>query len=121
MNGRFKFRVWDRENKAMYYDIQDGVDMTCGWCAKDFQSFLSDQDYIIMQCVGLKDKKGKLVYEGDIIKRRKYLERGETYEYSDIFYENGAFFSRNGLCLYLLNDYEVVGNIHENKELLEGE
>ena len=80
--------------------------------------------FIVEQYTGLKDKNGTEIYEGDIIRAPVYIGR--------IFYdEEYAYFklktSRSDHCFIALmqqleiemDDLEVVGNIHENPELLE--
>lgn len=63
-----------------------------------------------MQFTGLVDKNKKEIYEGDII-------RGETRKFEVIFYA-GMFTTDVGQ--YLLNgEYEIIGNIYENPELLD--
>ena len=91
-----------------------------GICESDCFDF---KDVILMQSTGLKDKNGKEVFIGDIIK----CTRGCLHEVY-IEKEYGATFIGGMPAVYLkglgegyawTGDEEIIGNIYENPELLE--
>lgn len=76
----------------------------------------------LMQSTGLKDKNGKEIFEGDIVKMSKDVYSEPTY-YEVVRHRGGAYrldSKQHGCELWLRHtDCEVVGNVYENRELLE--
>lgn len=125
MKDRFKFRAWNKETKTMHYkaeqtyDCLDGIPLIY---KSSFGDVLDDENYIVEQCTGIKDKNGKLIFEGDIV-----FLNGEKWRviWSD---EDCAFFFSNLKEVYhqpifpgfyiMADDFEVIGNVHENPELV---
>jgi uncharacterized phage protein (TIGR01671 family) len=123
MIDRFRFRAWyydkddenDSDNNKMFYNAQDTYDCLGGnppLKASSFGDIIDDERWVIEQCTGLKDKNGNLIYEGDIVKSGKHI-------YPVEWYVNG--FAVNDGYDYLVDngEWEVIGNIHENTDLLE--
>ena len=132
MEDRFKVRLWDiTERKFIkvteidYYT--DGEEVTVHYDGDTFDTILDEGDLkacFVEQCTGLRDKHGKLIYEGDILNVDN-TENPENYPYvgSVIRSKNEAalkFLTGNiEVALTDGNRCEVIGNIHENPELLE--
>ena len=120
---KLKFRAWDKLNNEMY--VVEQINLNRG----EFESigygitFLRGADEVIlMQSTGLKDKNGKEIFEGDIVKMAKDVYSEPTY-YEVVRHRGGAYrleSKQHGCELWLRHaDCEVVGNVYENPELLE--
>lgn len=72
-----------------------------------------------MQYTGLKDKNGKEIYEGDIV--RSYNEFGEAFAVLSVVEYDEQYAKYRGVDIECLDYEEVIGNIYENPELLEGD
>lgn len=123
-----KFRAWDKvENTMCYFDnphwILDTLKLMFGdngLHVYNLQNGSGGDDYELMQYTGLKDKNGKEIYEGDIVKR----PNGDT---GDVIWFKGGYWGVNSefsdwSYMFDCNEpenHEVIGNIYESKELLQ--
>jgi len=131
VSDRFKFRAWDTDGKFM----KDHINLMAHRYYHKGDTIFNDSEYIIMQSTGLKDKNGKLIYEGDILASHHYsvhfLHHIVTWseEYSQWRCNSmGAKDKHDGcaqMFVYmkdpavLTDGCEIIGNIYENPELLE--
>ena len=109
-----KFRVWHPFHGMM--KPQDIFQMTSfkydnGDGSKTLEKYY-EPDVTFLQYTGLKDKNGKEIYEGDIVRSDVYETRGEV-KWS---YEHWSPFEY--FMSLVEEDFEVIGNIYENPELL---
>lgn len=120
MNDRFRFRVWDKINEEWLNIPHLSLDVESG-LLNDFFDYeeAAKRRYVLEQCTGLKDKNGKLIYEGD------WLKTKDGY-YCYVVWFDGFWWVKSlpseAMDLEYSEFYkecEVIGNIHENTELLE--
>ncbi|MRL88393.1 hypothetical protein GJI80_11115 [Lactococcus lactis subsp. cremoris] len=124
-----KLRAWDKQDERMSYgEVEYFNDMI----EYRFDHFCTeaDEDVEFMQSTGIKDKNGVEIYEGDVINYRNSFRNPMTGSGSlsinrdfKIIFKDGEFKAK-GFDIRLKNilSYsEVIGNIYENPELLEGD
>ena len=117
-NDRFKFRAWDNVNKKYDYLECLYLSQSGGVCYLGMDGYLTypneDEDYIVEQCTGLRDKNGTLIYEGDIVElinvRSQTVVSWGLGQWV-VKYMDGT--THKTPMVLLSANIEVVGNIHE--------
>lgn len=136
-----KFRAWDKEQNEMIdskrdkhedydeywhdvYSLQLGL----------IESISKDERFVLMQFTGLHDKNGKEIFEGDVVKDKKYTHEVRFGE-EDVDASDYERYSVGIVGFYMTNylgekeefdainsqnskDLEVIGNIYSNPILL---
>ena len=127
-----KFRAWHKELgrmmliEIMYFFFFDNEleELELNDPVMNDHISVYPNEIVLMQSTGLKDKNGKEIFEGDILKSNKYI--------TSVFYERGAYcvkfrqtpnttVTMNVISFIEKYKTKIIGNIYENPELLEVE
>ena len=119
-----KFRAWRIKSELMQFNVQNVIPTVLD-PGGSFSDYIQSDDVILMQYTGLKDIRGAEIYEGD---RVKYVEHNDFYfdskpENLETVVEIDINPFKDEICggpdgRIWYTDIEVIGNIHENPELL---
>ena len=116
-----KFRAWSES-----FGIKPYIPVIRNFTNKELDvnvwfSNMKDNNVVLMQYTGLKDKNGVEIYEGDIIHAEHYKPKNMKVE----FIEGGFCMTNDRIPPIDINhfypslgcQFEVIGNIHQNPEL----
>ena len=116
-----------------YISVNELYSKLCGRLStlqlEKIKSIIAECDTItVNESTGLRDKNGKLIFEGDVVfvcDDNGFADLSDTGKGNVIFYESMWYIDgeiQNLLYDICRNYYvEVIGNVHNNPELLEGE
>lgn len=135
-----KFRVWNKKTESfinygdLMLDLKNGK-VYAGDVGMPEYTIDVTKQVVLMQSTGLEDKNGVDIYEGDIVEIKqqgsidKYIPNNSV---NEIVYKDSAFCVKEtwgiggiewpiiaGLYYKASEEFEVLGNIYENPELLE--
>lgn len=128
MSREIKCRVYSKRSKA-YIDYY-----TIGFSTSGKLQYISDEhgagpvfagDYVVEQFTGFLDRNGKEIYEGDIVNNIEGVNEtavcvwDESNAEFDFRCKDGKY-TRDNVKSWL-EMYEVIGNVHENGDLIGGE
>lgn len=136
MSRKIKFKIWDKTFKKFLkddYESKNVIDRdgnlfmyVLSETFRDLYFYKLLKNIEISEYTGLKDKNGKEIYEGDIVLIQ--IDKTNILHKTVVKFKHGAFIADiigDNDYIYLFHfgfnkdNFEVIGNIYENKNLLE--
>lgn len=123
-----EYRVYDTEQKRYITDKRlwfVSPDGTLYYLKTENAAFVKAHNCIIEWAVGLQDTNGTKIFEGDILRQAEYMNDNRfgivTYSTTPGVGIGYQLFDKDGYEIHSdeWDDFEVVGNIHDNPELIE--
>lgn len=133
-----RYRAWDKQERR-YYEVTNinfpstSAERELGIVVLSHDKTIYGENLVLEQYIGLEDEDDKLIFEGDIV-RISDLDSGAVLTKDIVVWgnnfnpefdlKNAPDDEPNSLSEYVSNEnlvVEVIGNVHENPELLEGE
>lgn len=124
-----RYRVWDKKEKFMWivaalrFYEEGNLFAIDYWGVQQYPETLDAEGVVLMQATGLQDKNGKTYYEGDLVKWDDEIFQVKFDKYQFVlegFYEPRQDIPYDFFSEGAYKDAEIIGNIYENTELLEG-
>ena len=114
MEDRFQFRVWKGKENRMVYNVTHLNPLLL-----DERINPENKHNVPMQCTGLKDKNGKLIYEGDIVEDVLMNKFVVSFNKNYLSFLLTNIKNEQSMVFYPNINIEVIGNIYEDTKLLQ--
>ena len=117
---KIKFRVWDKELKQynspnVHHLIKTGSVLEIS-LNLDIKKIAGEDRFVIQQYTGAKDKNGKKIYDGDILK----IFWNDSYYTDRVMWNDlDKMWWPHSPLTWMIDSTEVIGTLFENPELLE--
>lgn len=128
----FNLRLYSKKSKEYVYinliSYEDGeisyldiIDPCIGLYDIEISVNELGKNYILERCTGIKDKNGVLIYDNDIVKVNEWYGEDTAQVKYIKFSTCYKLINKHNNCLMSLftsDEMRIIGNIHQNKDLL---